>query len=140
AAASAATRRDAAGGVPVRVRSTGAVDVALHDLGGAGPALLVAHANGLHGRCYGPLAESLADSAHTFAVDLRGHGATPAPPDWRVDWSDIADDAEASAAALSTDGPIVGFGHSLGGAVLMMAALRQPHIFRALVVFEPIVF
>ena len=38
------------------------------------------------------------------------------------------------------DGGLVGFGHSMGGAGLMMAAHRDPGLFDVIVAFEPIVF
>lgn len=121
----------------MRVVSSGGVELAVHDLGGEGPALLVSHATGFHGRCYIPLAAALADRYHAVAFDYRGHGDTPHPAE-DVDWARYGDDAEAMAAAL--DPPVVAFGHSMGGACLLMAAHRNPGLFRALVVFEPIVF
>lgn len=121
----------------MRVLSSDGVELAVHDLGGTGPTLLISHANGFHGRCYIPLAEALADRFHSVAFDLRGHGDTP-QPDRPVDWNRYGDDAEAMANSL--DPPLVAFGHSMGGAALLMAAQRNPSLFRALVVFEPIIF
>lgn len=121
----------------MRVVSSGGVELAVHDLGGEGPTLLISHATGFHGRCYSPMATSLADRYRSIAFDYRGHGDTPHPAA-DVDWDRYGDDAEAMAAAL--DPPIVAFGHSMGGACLLMAAHRNPGLFRALVVFEPIVF
>ena len=48
--------------------------------------------------------------------------------------------AEALAARPGAAGGLIGFGHSMGGAGLLMAAARRPGLFRLLVVFEPIVF
>lgn len=124
------------------VRSTSGVDVAVHDLGGEGPPLLVSHATGFHGRCYQPLADALAATVHSIAFDYRGHGETPRP-DGPIDWQRYGDDAEAMALWVSArhgGGPIDGFGHSMGGACLLMAAHRHPGLFRRLIVFEPIVF
>lgn len=124
------------------VASTGGVDVVVHDLGGAGHPLLVSHATGFHGRCYEPLADLLADRFHSVAFDYRGHGDT-ARPDGPVEWQRYGDDAQAMAewmVAQHGGQPIDAFGHSMGGACLLMAALRRPELFRRLVVFEPIVF
>ena len=121
----------------MRVVSSGGVELAVHDLGGNGPTLLISHATGFHGRCYIPLAAALADRYHGIAFDYRGHGDTLHPAE-EVDWERYGDDAEAMAAVL--DPPVVAFGHSMGGACLLMAARRNPGLFRALVVFEPIVF
>ncbi len=123
------------------VTSTDGVELAVHDLGGSGPLLLVSHATGFHGRCYEPVAHALADRRHSIAFDYRGHGDTPRPPG-PVDWLRYGDDALAMAhwAFEHNDGrPIDAFGHSMGGACLLMAAEREPGLFRRLVVFEPIV-
>lgn len=112
--------------------------LAIHDLGGAGPTVLYAHATGFHSRCWQPVAAAL-PQFRNIAYDARGHGDTPAPPNWRVDWETYGADASAVAAELAGDGPIVGVGHSMGGAALLMAAIAQPRLFRALVVYEPIV-
>lgn len=123
------------------VPSTDGVQIALHDLGGTGSTLLVSHATGFHGRCYLPLAHELSASVHSVAFDYRGHGDTPRPTG-AIDWQSYGDDAEAMATWLAerTGGPIDAFGHSMGGACLLMAAHRNPSLFRRLVVFEPIVF
>jgi pimeloyl-ACP methyl ester carboxylesterase len=127
------------------VRSSSGVDVALHDLGGDGPTLMVSHATGFHGRCYLPMAHALRDRFHSVALDYRGHGDTALPidPDARtIHWDRYADDAQAVATELSDRAgrAIVGFGHSMGGACLLMAARRDHTLFERLVLFEPIVF
>ncbi|MET0459213.1 MAG: alpha/beta fold hydrolase [Ilumatobacteraceae bacterium] len=132
----------------ISVPSSDGVVVALHELAGAEraghPVVLVAHATGFHGHAYLPIATRLAPRLHTFALDFRGHGDTPRPPDWPVDWDRYGDDAEVAAQALASRpgaaGGLIGFGHSMGGAGLLMAAARRPGLFRLLVVFEPIVF
>jgi len=124
------------------VESSGGVEIAVHDLGGTGAPLLVSHATGFHGRCYLPLAHALTDRCHSIAFDYRGHGDTDRP-DGAVAWQQYGDDAEAMAAWLvaHNDGrPVDAFGHSMGGACLLMAAHRRPELFRTLVLFEPIVF
>ncbi|MCU1359443.1 MAG: hypothetical protein JWN99_732 [Ilumatobacteraceae bacterium] len=129
----------------MRVSSSNGVDVAVHDLGGHGPTLLLSHATGFHGRCYLPMAHALAQRFHSVALDYRGHGDTalPADPDVRsIQWTRYADDAHAVATSLrdSSGGPITAFGHSMGGACLLMAAHRDASLFDRLVLFEPIVF
>lgn len=123
------------------VNSTDGVQVAVHDLAGHDPelpVLLMSHATGFHGRCYLPMADVLAGRFHSVALDYRGHGDTPQPAGVPVDWNRYADDVEA--VALSLTRPLTAFGHSMGGACLLMAAHRHPHLFSQLVIFEPIVF
>jgi pimeloyl-ACP methyl ester carboxylesterase len=126
------------------ISSSEGVELAVHDLGGRGPTLLVSHATGFHGRCYLPLAGALADRFHTIAFDYRGHGDTALPddPSSHFDWERYGDDAQAIATSLRdhAGGPIVAFGHSMGGTCLLMAAHRDPSLFDRLVLFEPIVF
>jgi pimeloyl-ACP methyl ester carboxylesterase len=120
------------------VASTGGVQVAVHDLGGSGRELLVSHATGFHGRCYLPMAAALADAYHSIGFDYRGHGDTPLSRTDSISWERYSDDVEAVARTL--DAPVVAFGHSMGGACLLMAAHRDPSRFEHLVLFEPIVF
>lgn len=123
------------------IRSTDGVDIAVHELGGHGPGLLISHATGFHGRCYAPMAETLAERFCAVAFDYRGHGDTP-HPGGHVDWERYGDDAVAMGEAMAEafGGPVAAFGHSMGGACLLMAAHRHPGLFSRLVVFEPIVF
>src|SRR5688500_11008714 len=127
--------------------SSDGVEVAVHSLGGHGPDhLLISHATGFHGRAYVTLASALADRFRSVAFDYRAHGDTRMPPAAvereRYDWGRFAGDAVRVAPAVRerAGAPLVGFGHSMGGAALLMAAHRDPSLFRAAVVFEPIVF
>ena len=121
-----------------RVESSDGVSVVVHDLGGRGPALLISHATGFHAHTYLPMAEALADRFHTFTLDFRGHGDTPAPPGWVVDWRRYGDDTSAVADTIAPEGGLIGFGHSMGGSALLMAAERDPSLFDLIVAFEPI--
>jgi pimeloyl-ACP methyl ester carboxylesterase len=124
------------------VPSSDGVELAVFELAGErGPSLLISHATGFHGRCYQPMADELADVARSVAFDYRGHGDTALPPG-EIDWQRYGDDATAMAAWLAERAgePIVAFGHSMGGACLLMAAHRKPELFRSIIAFEPIVF
>jgi pimeloyl-ACP methyl ester carboxylesterase len=117
------------------------VELAVHDLGGNGPPLLLAHATGFCGAVLGPLADHLAGGFHCFTFDARGHGETitPAGLDWS--WDRFADDvlAVVDGLGLATDRPYA-FGHSSGGAAVLDAEARRPGTFAALWCFEPIVW
>ena len=121
------------------VPSTDGVELVVHDLGGDGPALVLAHATGLHARCYRQVASHLARQFHVLAPDLRGHGDTNEPLDGDASWDGSGRDIEHVAASLGS-GPIVGFGHSMGATALLMAEHAQPGLFSAIVAYEPVIF
>lgn len=123
---------------PALVDSTDGVRVAVHELGGEGPLLLLAHATGFHGRVWGPCASHLRDR-RCVAPDLRGHGDSVVPDDLGFAWSGFADDILAVVDHLG-GGPIVAAGHSKGGASLLLAEQLRPGTFSALYLYEPIVF
>ncbi len=108
------------------------------EAGRLGPAILFAHANGFHGHCFDPTIEDLIEKYECISFDLRGHGDSTISSDWSVAWQGYGDDALAIAKEIST--PTIAVGHSMGGAALIMAALAVPKLFRALIVYEPIIF
>jgi pimeloyl-ACP methyl ester carboxylesterase len=126
-----------------RFPSTDGVEVAAYDLttevgGGDGPPLLLAHATGFHAHVFLPLAALLVDRFHCYAFDERGHGETSVPHDLTYDWRGFADDALAVANGFALDRPFA-FGHSAGGAALLMGEAAVPGRFRALYCYEPVV-
>lgn len=65
------------------------------------------------------------------ALDALGHGDAPRGPDYRV--VDYADHAE----RMLPDGPVLLYGHSLGGKVAVCLAGRHPGRFAGLVLEDP---
>jgi len=122
------------------VPSTDGVLVSVYDLAGTadGEPLLISHATGFHGYSYLPVAQALVPRFHSIAFDYRGHGDTAQPPNVGVDWKRYTDDVEA--VALTIPSPFPAFGHSMGGACLLMTAHRHPHLFSHLVIYEPVIF
>lgn len=113
--------------------------LALHHLGGSGEEpLLISHATGFHGRCYLELVQHLSDRWTVWALDYSGHGDTPSATPGVDTWECFADDALTVARHLAPNGGLRAFGHSMGGAAVLMAHLRDEHAFSQLVAFEPI--
>ncbi|OWY62255.1 hypothetical protein B7486_59430, partial [cyanobacterium TDX16] len=106
------------------VPSTDGVTVAVHDLGGEGPPLVVCHATGFNGGAYAAFARALTSERHVWALDFRGHGAStpPARVPEGYGWDHVVHDL---LAVLDLDelggGPFDLVGHSMGGAVICMA-------------------
>lgn len=122
-----------------RLPSVDGVELAVHDLGGDGPPLLMAHATGFCGPVLAPLGARLTDRFHCWAFDARGHGDTLTPPDLDWSWAHFGDDVLAVVDGLRLHAPF-GFGHSSGGAAVLDAEARRPGMFAALWCFEPIVW
>lgn len=121
----------------MRLPSTNDLEIELHDLGGNGPLLLIAHATGFCAGPYRPLADALRNQFRIHALDFRAHGRSGRPADGDLAWSGMIDDVLTAVDHLG--GPVYGFGHSMGGAALLGAERRRPGTLTAAYVFEPIV-
>lgn len=110
----------------------------LDDWGGTGPVLHLAHANGFPPGSYRKLIEQLKPRYHVFT--LRSRGLVPGT-DPRVmrDWEDMADDLAQALRARGLEG-VVGVGHSMGGVATLLASVKYPGLFRAVVALDPVLF
>jgi pimeloyl-ACP methyl ester carboxylesterase len=107
-----------------------------HDFGGSGQLLIIVHAAGFCGGAYAELAGELLNRFRVVAVDLRGHGDSPAPADRDFRWEGMAHDVLAVLTGLDL-GPAALFGHSLGGAAGLRAAALAPELITSGYVYEP---
>ncbi len=123
----------------MRVPSTDGVTLQLHDLGGEGPLLLLAHATGFCAGAYAPFAARLAERFHVWALDFRAHGDSTGPDDGDLSWHGMVADVLAVVDALG-GGPVLAYGHSMGGACLAGAERARPGTIERAVLFEPIIF
>ena len=99
---------------------------------------MLVHATGFCAEPFGPLARGLGDRFHCWGLDLRGHGRSDRPADGEFAWSGFATDVLTAVDALGLDRPF-GFGHSCGGAAVLLAEEVRPGLFGALYCFEPVV-
>jgi pimeloyl-ACP methyl ester carboxylesterase len=115
------------------------VGIAYYDLGGSGPPVLLAHATGFCGAVLGPLAERMAGDYRCIAFDERAHGSSDRPPGEDFGWYGFAADVLAVLDHLGLEA-LAGFGHSCGGAALLLAEQARPGTFTALYCYEPVLY
>ncbi|MHB1137663.1 MAG: alpha/beta fold hydrolase [Microthrixaceae bacterium] len=121
---------------PRDVTSADGTRLATYDLGGDGPDLLFVHATGFCAGVWTPMMAEMA--GRQVALDVRGHGRSAAPAAGMA-WEGTAEDVLATVDAHDLH-DLVGIGHSMGGASLVLAEQARPGTFRSLWLFEPIIF
>ncbi len=119
----------------------GHITLAGLDFGGAGPLLLLCHANGLCAATWGLVAEQLTTDYRVVALDARGHGDSDAPPpEAHLHWRFLIQDLAAAAAAVrdAVGQPIAAaVGASMGGVVANAVAAQSPGLFGRVIMFDP---
>lgn len=117
---------------PVRTDDVTA-GVLLHTLrmGDEGPRIVFCH--GLFGqaRNFATVAKRLADEYRILLVDMPNHGRSP----W-TDTVDYVQMADQVAGFIQREGPATVLGHSMGGKIAMLMALRHPELVERLVVVD----
>ncbi len=95
-------------------------------IGGSGPELFLLHGWGMNGAVWKRLTETLSDAFRVTVADLPGHGRSPYGLGGTLEeWADACLEAAPEDA--------VWIGWSLGGSLVLEAALRAPQRVRALV-------
>jgi pimeloyl-ACP methyl ester carboxylesterase len=105
---------------------------------GSGPEVILLHSSGSSGRQWDPLVSRMHGRFRLHAVDLHGHGGTPA-------WSDrrrlrLEDDAALVVPLLHAAGGAHLVGHSYGGGLALKLAAMYPSQVRSVVAYEPVLF
>jgi pimeloyl-ACP methyl ester carboxylesterase len=109
----------------------------LHDFGGDGSWIHLAHANGFPPGAYRRLAESL--TPHYHVIGLAARPLWPGSrPERAPTWRPLADDLIGGLDHLGSRA-IVGVGHSLGGVLTLWAAIIRLDLFRAVVLIDPVI-
>jgi len=113
-----------------------------HD--GTGQSLHFLHANGYPPDCYNPLLELLKTEYHVFGMLLRPLWEDTKPEQLKS-WLPLSNDLLQFLASTAphkerSAEKVIGVGHSIGAIVTLRAALRDPSLFKALVLIDPVLF
>ncbi|MCP2350042.1 alpha/beta fold hydrolase [Nonomuraea roseoviolacea] len=100
----------------------------------ASPALVLLHGRTADHNDWNGITQHFAARHHVIAPDLRGHGASEHPGSYAV--ADMADDVAGLLRHLGVDRAVV-VGHSLGGVVAYLLAMRHPGLVGRLVLEDP---
>ena len=100
------------------------------------PPLIFAHANGFPAGSYRKLFAALEPHYRIAAPDQLGHDPRyPLGDNWTHLVDELLDFIEAESRT-----PVLAVGHSLGGVLTFLAALRRPQLFRAFIMLDPPAF
>lgn len=113
-----------------------------HKVGGqVGEQVYFCHGNSLSAGTYLPFLKLVAQQGYpVLAGDLRGHGYSTKEKTQKLDdWQMFFKDLDAMVRAVAKP-PVIGMGHSIGGFFIYAAAALYPHLFKKLVLIDPIIF
>jgi len=99
--------------------------------------ILCLHANSYSAGLYHDFLKPLATEYELWVPDLPGHGQSR----WVgciQDWSDLADLFIQHLERNPIPRPFIGLGHSIGGIVIMLIAIKRPKWFSRLVLLDPV--
>jgi len=101
------------------------------ELGESGSRVVLCHGLFGQGKNFTAIGKALAGSHRVTLVDMPDHGRSP-----RTEGFDYLRYADLVAELLSAEDPVALIGHSMGGKVAMLLALRRPELVERLVVVD----
>ena len=111
----------------------------IFEYGGQGPVMHMALANGFPPETYRPLLDPLTEQYRVVSLPPRALWNPAPPPTTMQTWEDTADDLLTGLMTHNlTD--VIGVGHSLGGVATLLAAIKMPGRFRAVILLDPTIF
>src|ERR1041384_8108221 len=109
----------------------------LFDLGGTGPLVHLAPANGFPPETYTSALEPLLPHHRVVSLPPRAMWSEAGPrPDQRGGWAPLAEVLLGGMRRHELP-PVVPVGHSFGGVASLLAAVREPARFRSLALLDP---
>ncbi|MCH9756680.1 MAG: alpha/beta hydrolase [Gammaproteobacteria bacterium] len=96
------------------------------------PKLHFAHGNGFPSPCYRQMLEPLEVVFDCCYIDKIGHAeAFPIEDNWHFLVDELLESVR-----MQSDEPVVAVGHSLGGVLSILGALKEPELFRAVILLD----
>ena len=105
---------------------------------GAGNTIHFLSGNGFAGGVYWPMLRRFLPDYGLFTHDIEGHGDSDAGRNYSGTGKVMRRIPLVMAEQGLTGAPLIGMGHSYGGALTLAVAARNPGLFRALVLLDPI--
>ncbi len=105
-------------------------------LGGQGQVLHFAAANGYPPGAYRAFLQPFAESHELVASLHRPLWETPAAIESFTSWDVLGDDLCQLVSQMEQ--PVISLGHSMGTALILMAAVQRPEMFKSLILIEPV--
>lgn len=103
------------------------------------PVIHVAHANGFPPGVYRELLNQLDGEFRGVAIPFRPlWEPTPLPEEFE-NWQMMADDLIANFESHGLS-QVIGIGHSMGGVATLIAAVKRPDLFKAIILLDPVLF
>ncbi|MBE7412892.1 MAG: alpha/beta hydrolase [Leptospiraceae bacterium] len=99
--------------------------------------ILLTHANGYSSECYLYILEELAKDFRVIALDFTGHGKSEPSLNFES-WYYFRDEILELINHESLEN-VIGIGHSLGGASLLLAASKKPSSFSKVIALDPVI-
>lgn len=112
--------------------------IPFHDFGGEGPTLHFAHANGYPAEGYQHFFQHFTPHYRVIASKFRPFWKGSKPQEVKT-WRTFADDLIRFLDERQLKG-VIGMGHSMGGTISVVAALKRPDLFSKLVLIDPVIF
>jgi pimeloyl-ACP methyl ester carboxylesterase len=107
--------------------------------GKTGKTLLFAHANGYAAGCYRTYFEELKQDYRILAFDFSGHGNSESSLDFKS-WFYFRDQILSFLDQVpGKNEPIIGIGHSFGGASLILASQLTKHNLEKVIAWDPVI-
>ncbi|CAM3452012.1 alpha/beta fold hydrolase [Nocardioides dubius] len=100
-------------------------------MGESGPRVLFCHGLFGQGKNWTTIAKALAGTHRVTLVDMPNHGRSP----W-TEHLDLVQAADQVAELIDAEDPVALVGHSMGGKIAMLLALRHPELVERLVVVD----